>query len=192
MIETLKGLVWCRQPHPIRKVFVTALLALSFAAQPPTAVAQTPTLDVNAGVARKDISPEIYGILGGVSPFGLTQALATQLKVPEVRFGGDYATKYNWTFNSTNNGADYFFLSGTSSGTATPGANLDNMISNFRKAYSGVKILGTIPTIPYINGSALPLCSYPVSVYGIQQSSTMWGGQSCGNGMTSGGAKISD
>ena len=76
----------------IRPILVAAVLAASFVSGLSTAVAQTaPTLTVNATSVRQAINPDIYGMLGGANQ--LNTALATELKIPNVRFGGDSSAK---------------------------------------------------------------------------------------------------
>jgi hypothetical protein len=150
-----------------------------------------PTLTVDAGSVRQAINPDIYGMLGGGNQ--LDPTLAATLKTPNVRWGGDAASRYNWNNNSTCDGNDDWFVCQLFGSGTTPGYVVDNMVSTYRAAYSGTHILVTIPILPWIDSSNAELCSYPVSVYGAQQAQiTIGTGQVCGNGVSTGGTNIID
>jgi len=167
-----------------RAILVIAVLTMSFVSGTSVAIGQTtPTLSVNAGSVRQAINPDIYGMLGGAHQ--LNSTLAAELKVPNVRFGGDAATRYNWTIGATCDGADFWFV-------CQSFPTVDSMVTNYRGAYSGTHILSTIPIIPWIASTSAATCSYPVSVYGAQQSTNVVNGVNCGNGVSSGGSKIVD
>ena len=149
----------------------------------------TPTLSVDAAAARHAIDPNIYGIVS----YGLDAAFAEEIKVPNVRWGGDGTTRYNWEVDSSNSGADWYFMGGNGETSPVPGASADQMIETYQPA--GARALITIPIIPYINKSAAWSCSFPVSVYGAQQSTNPYvhpNGDSCGNGVTAAGATLAD
>jgi Glycoside hydrolase family 44 len=170
-----------------RIIFATAILVTSFEAGTSTTSAQT--LTVNAAAVRQAIQPDVYGMFGGTIP--LDPALAATLKTPNVRWGGDGATRYNWNYNATCDGNDNWFVCQLIGGGPTPGYLVDSMISTYRTSYSGTHILVTIPIIPWIDSSSTELCSYPVSVYGPQQAKiTIGTGQVCGNGKTPSGTNI--
>jgi hypothetical protein len=50
-----------------------------------------PTLSVDIGTARTPISPDIYGIAN----YGLDATFAQEIKVGNIRWGGDATTRYN-------------------------------------------------------------------------------------------------
>ena len=179
------------QSNPARIAVLIAVLITCYALTVSTCLAQaTPTLTIDAGAIRHPISPDIYGMLGG--GIQLNPTLAAELKIANVRWGGDAATRYNWAYDSTCDGADNWFVCQLF-GPVTPGYAVDNMISTYRTAYAGSHILVTIPIIPWIDSSSTELCSYPVSVYGSQQAQiTIGTGQVCGNGVTTSGTNIVD
>ncbi len=175
-----------------RFFFVPVLVISGVAASAPSSCAQTaPALNVNASSVRQPIYPDIYGMLGGGDQ--LNPTFATQLKAPNMRWGGDAATRYNWSNNASCDGNDNWFVCQLFGNGNTPGYAVDDMITTYKNAYSGAHFLVTIPIIPWIASSAAEVCSYPVSAYGAQQAQTTIGtGQVCGNGVTTGGSNIVD
>jgi hypothetical protein len=145
------------------------------------AVGISPTLFevyVDAQSGRTAINPNIYGI----ASYGLNAAFAAEIKVPNVRWGGDGTTRYNWQVDSSNAGDDWYFMSGSGTATPVPAASADAMISTYKAA--GASSLMTIPIIPYVNNSGAWSCSFPVSVYGAQQATNPYvhpNGGDCGN-----------
>ena len=113
---------------------------------------------------RMPINPNIYGIAN----YGLDTTFAAEIAVPNVRWGGDGTTQYNWQVDSSNAGFDWYFTGGDGSANPTAGASVDQMIATYKAA--GARSLITIPIIPYVNKGAPWNCSFPVSVYGPQQS----------------------
>lgn len=158
-----------------------------------------PILTVNAAANRHPINPNIYGIAN----FGLDPAFAREIQVPNVRWGGDTTTRYNWLVDSSNMGFDWYFLGGCSNtplpgfplcgGTSpVPGHSVDQMIATYAAA---ARPLITIPIIPFINRSATGSCSFPVSTYGPQQKTDPVDhpdGQQCGNSLSVVGDQIAD
>lgn len=150
--------------------------------------ATAPTLTVNATSSEHAISPNIYGIANGVDP-----TLAEEIKLPNVRWGGDGATRYNWELDSSNSGADWYFIGGNGEASPVEGAQVDSMIKTYKASDS--TSLVTIPIIPYVNKSSEYNCSFPTNVYGAQQSINPYihpNGTNCGNGVYSNGSLIND
>ncbi len=145
----------------------------------PAALAQSaPALTVDAGAPRHTISPQIYGIAN----YGLDATFAKEIQVPNIRWGGDGTTRYNWMVDSSNAGFDWYFMGGNGETTPVPGASADMMVNTYKPANA----LITIPIIPYVNKLAAWNCSFPVSVYGAQQSTNPYvhpNGDSCGNSL---------
>jgi hypothetical protein len=165
-------------------------ILLLFSAQ--ESIAQTtPTLIVNATGNPHPINPDIYGI----ASYGLDETFAAEIQVPNIRWGGDATTRYNWEVDSSNSGFDWYFMGGNGQTTPTPSASADLMINTY-KAASNAHTLLTIPIIPYVNKSSAWSCSFPVSVYGTQQSTNPYvfpNGETCGNSISSpSGAQLID
>src|SRR5580658_9597126 len=175
-----------------RFVFRISTSALIFAAASRSGSAQTaPTLTVDAAGNPHPINPDVYGIAN----YNLDAAFAKEIQVPNIRWGGDGTTRYNWQVDSSNSGFDWYFMGGNGETTATPSASADLMINSY-KAASNAHTLLTIPIIPYVNKSSAWSCSFPVSVYGAQQTTNPYvfpNGETCGNSISSpGGAQLID
>src|ERR1700729_222081 len=173
--------------------FVATLVLFSAMAlvNAPRADAQTtPTLPVDAAGNPHPVNPDIYGIAN----YGLDATFAKEIQVPNIRGGGDGTTRYNWQVDSSNAGFDWYFMGGNGQAAVTPGASADLMINTYKTA-SNARTLLTIPIIPYVNKSAAWNCSFPVSVYGAQQSTNPYvhpNGDNCGNSIASNGTQLLD
>jgi Glycoside hydrolase family 44/Bacterial Ig-like domain (group 3) len=146
-----------------------------------------PALSVDVSSGRHSISSEIYGI----ASYGLDAAYAKQIAVPNIRWGGDGTTRYNWQVDSSNSGFDWYFMGGSGVTNPTPSASTDLMI----RTYAPANALITIPIIPYVNKSAAWSCSFPVSVYGAQQSTNPYvhpNSDNCGNSIATNGTQLVD
>jgi hypothetical protein len=151
------------------------------------AFAQAPALTVDANASRHAISPEIYGI----ASYGLDATFAKEIQVPNIRWGGDGTTRYNWLVDSSNSGFDWYFMGGNGQATPVPGASADLMVTTYKPADA----LITIPIIPYVNKLSAWNCSFPVSVYGAQQSTNPYvhpNGDNCGNSIATNGTQLTD
>jgi hypothetical protein len=181
--------------HSLRSSPPAAVLCLTLVAglaglTTTASASAAPTLTVNVTAAVHPISPLIYGM----NSYGVTQSLATLLKIPIERWGGDGTTRYNWEQDSSNAGGDWYFMGGSGTSDPTPSAGPDALEVKDRS--SGGTTDMTVPIIPWINNSSATNCSYPTSVYGPQQSVNPYvnapDGSQCGNGLTTAGAQISD
>jgi Glycoside hydrolase family 44/Bacterial Ig-like domain (group 3) len=167
-----------------------ATLLFAIAATQPSVAQTTPVLTADAAGNPHPINPDVYGIAN----YGLDAGFAKEIQVPNIRWGGDGTTRYNWQVDSSNSGFDWYFMGGNGEATATPSASADLMIDTY-KAASNAHTLLTIPIIPYVNKSAAWSCSFPVSVYGAQQSTNPYvhpSGDNCGNSITTAGAQLID
>jgi Glycoside hydrolase family 44/Bacterial Ig-like domain (group 3) len=172
----------------VRYAAATTILVVAMTQQ---GIAQTtPVLTVDAAGNPHPINPDVYGIAN----YNLDAGFAKEIQVPNIRWGGDGTTRYNWQVDSSNAGFDWYFMGGNGERTATPSASADLMINTY-KAASNAHTLLTIPIIPYVNKSAAWTCSFPVSVYGAQQSTNPYvhpNGDNCGNSITSSGVQLID
>jgi Glycoside hydrolase family 44/Bacterial Ig-like domain (group 3) len=166
-------------------------LCIIFAAASPTLRAQAaPTLTVDAAANTHPINPDIYGIAN----YSLDATFAKEILVPNIRWGGDGTTRYNWQQDSSNSGFDWYFMGGNGQATATPSASADLMINTYKSA-SNAHTLLTIPIIPYVNKSSAWSCSFPVATYGAQQSTNPYvfpNGNTCGNSIATSGTQLLD
>src|ERR1700691_2807349 len=146
-----------------------------------------PTLSVDVGAARNPISADIYGIAN----YGLDATFAQEIQVGNIRGGGDGTTRYNWQVDSSNSGFDWYFMGGNGETTPVLSASADLMV----KTYKPADDLITIPIIPYVNKLAAWNCSFPVSIYGAQQSTNPYvppNGDNCGNSIATNGTQLID
>ena len=186
-----------------RRVLCCGILAVAFLLPSSVGFAQwpsVPVLAVDAASNRHPISPDIYGIAN----YGLDPAFAKEIQVPNVRWGGDTTTRYDWLVDSSNMGFDWFFLGGCSQAvlvgfpscgqrSSSPGYSVDQMISTY--AAASARPLITIPIIPFVDRGASSTCSFPVSMYGPQQKvdpDDHPSGEQCGNGLSIFGGQITD
>ena len=154
-----------------------------------------PVLSVNASTSgRHPISPDIYGIAYGPGLTPPDLAFAKQIRLPNIRWGGDAATNYNWQSDLTNAGNDYYFMNFRSytKPSPTPGYMVDQMVETYTSENPGLHTVLTVPIIPWIADGSPVLCSYPTSMYGAQQSTTLFTGQRCGNGISVDGSPLTD
>ena len=169
------------------RAVAACLLSSVLACAPRGASINAPVLSVDVASGRHAIDPNIYGVVS----YGLDDGLAREIKVPNVRWGGDGTTRYNWQVDSSNSGFDFFFMGGSGGVNPVPGAAVDGMV----RRYSTAGALVTIPIIPYVNKTAAWNCSFPVSVYGAQQSTNPYthpNGADCGNGISTKGEQLVD
>jgi len=146
-----------------------------------------PTLTVDAAASQHPISPNIYGIAN----YGLDATFAKEIQVPNIRWGGDGTTRYNWQVDSSNAGFDWYFMGGNGETTPVPSASADLMVNTYKPANA----LITIPILPYVNKTSAWNCSFPVSVYGAQQSTNPYvhpNGDNCGNSIATNGTQLID
>ncbi|MGB8521378.1 MAG: glycoside hydrolase family 44 protein [Candidatus Acidiferrales bacterium] len=174
-----------------RQVFYAAVTILFVAAAAQNGAAQTtPTLTVDAAGSPHAINPDIYGIAN----YNLDAGFAKEIQVPNIRWGGDGTTRYNWQVDSSNSGFDWYFMGGNGEATPVPSASADLMVNTYKTA-SNAHTLLTIPIIPYVNKMAAWSCSFPVSIYGAQQSTNPYvhpNGDNCGNSIATNGTQLID
>ncbi len=159
----------------------------------PSVVVSGPSFTIDADASRHPISPDIYGIsffYNGANAAS-EYAFAQKIHLTANRIGGDATTRYNWQYDSSNAGRDWYFVGGNGESTVTPGASMDAIVTKDKAV--GAKTILTIPMIEYINSSAAWHCSFPQSVYGAQTSYDPYlhpGGDNCGNGVLTNGQLI--
>ena len=148
-----------------------------------------PALTVDVAADRHPISSDIYGMAYPDA------ALATEIRLPMNRLGGDATTRYNWKIDSSNVGADWFFIAGSDNPQPTPSGGPDAVVAQSKSI--GGKALLTVPIIDFINSATTTDCSFPVSLFGPQQQTNPYvhpiinGEQTdAGNGLTPDGQPI--
>src|SRR6202522_117549 len=165
--------------------YSAATMMLAFAATQPSVAQTTPVLTVDAAGNPHPINPDVYGI----AKYNLDGGFAKEIQFPNIRWGGDGTTRYNWQVDSSNSGFDWYFMGGNGETTPVPSASADLMV----KTYKPADDLITIPIIPYVNKLAAWNCSFPVSIYGAQQSTNPYvfpNGETCGNSIATNGTQL--
>ncbi len=140
-------------------------------------------VNVDALKNRHPISPMIYGMAFA------SAAQLSDLNVPLNRQGGNAATRYDWTRNSSNRAADWFFES-IGEPSATPGEFVDTFIGD--SAAGGAQAMVTVPMIGWVaklGAGRSNLASFSVAKYGAQQSTDYWM-PDAGNGVRNNGAEV--
>lgn len=146
---------------------ILGLVALSLVSSPAVVFAQSTnapvTITVDAAANRHSISPLIYGVC-----FGSPEQLKS-LNFTVDRYGGDAATRWNWTNNTWNSGNDWYFEAAPAK-DLTQSALVDGIVSGDKSAH--VDSMVTVPMIGWVAKVSSPtktLYSFPVSKYGPQQ-----------------------
>jgi uncharacterized protein (TIGR03437 family) len=136
-----------------------------------------PTLAVDANASRHAISPYIYGI----NEYADT-GLATVMRIPVRRFGGDATTSYNWKIDVSNAAADWYFENYAQYNGAPPlpdGSSFD--LFHEANLQTGALSLGTISLMDWTPKDDVS-CSFSVAKYGAQQEVNPYN-TDCGNGI---------
>jgi hypothetical protein len=137
-----------------------ALLTVRAASAAPVAVTVDPSLD------RHAINPLVYGVnFGDAQEFG-------DLPYPSRRWGGNSTTRYSWTLDTHNTGADWFYMNIPSSiadpGTLPDGSSADLFIDETRAA--GSEVVLTVPLIGWVPKTRAKSWGFSVARYGAQTS----------------------
>jgi hypothetical protein len=168
------------------RIFSMALICAASLAHAQTA---GPAITVDGKAMRHPISDDIYGL----AEYGVDPGFQATARLPVLRWGGDGTTRYNWQVDSSNAGFDWYFMGGDGVTNPTPSGGPDALVVADQATQS--QTLLTIPIIPYINSSAAWSCSFPVEIYGPQQSTNPYvfpNGDTCGNSIALDGAQIQD
>ena len=168
---------------------VTILLGLAQAAPavPEAEASVAPAgiaLAVNAGAARKPISPYIYGLNFAKETF------ANEIDLPARRWGGNHTTRYNWQGNFLNHGSDWFFHNNVSYDPYNGNTETaDQWVQQNKR--TGAESLISVPIMGYVAKDGDPnTCGFQVPIYGAQDDVDNENGYpDCGNGLV-GGAPI--
>lgn len=133
----------------------------------PTAPAHAgpgPALSVDASLNRHAISPDVYGI-NGAAP-----SLQTELGLTADRWGGNTASRYNWTNNTHNTGSITLLVLPTDGSTPTPVAT-----SLTAPVSPSISILGTTVTMSgRLAAGSLGAGGRAVVLEGRRSSTTTW------------------
>ena len=163
-----------------------ALLAGSVS--PPPAVG--PGLTINVGADRHAINDDIYGI--NLLP---DEGLATELRLPVRRWGGNSTSRYNWQNDTFNTGNDWYFENipqdNLDPALLPDGSTTDRFVEQNRR--TATRTLMTVPMIGWVakrRTSGHPYdCGFRISRYGTQPFTDPWD-TDCGNGVAGSGTNL--
>lgn len=150
---------------------------------------QGPSVFIDAASGRHPISDGIYGMnFAG-------EALASELRLPVRRWGGNSATRYNWEIDVHNTGSDWYFENIPESNpnvAALPdGSAADRFVDQDWR--TSTKTVMTVPLIgwtPNRRAENHPYdCGFKISKYGTQQSADPYD-TDCGNGYRMDGTAV--
>jgi hypothetical protein len=152
---------------------------------PPPPPPPAPALSVDVAANRHAISPDIYGIDNA------SEALATALRLPVRRWGGNSVSRYNYLLDTSNRGSDWYFENVPES-NANPallptGSASDRFVEQDRR--TGTRTLLTMPLIGWTPKARAYACGFSVSKYGAQQDVDGWQ-PDCGNGVRTDGTPV--
>jgi len=147
-----------------------------------------PALSVNVAASRHTISDDIYGMNFA------DEALAADLRLPVLRWGGNSTTRYNWRTDVSNHAADWYFenIPEGNSPNLPNGSTTDLFVEQDRR--TGTRTLLTVPLIGWTPKTSSPRvhpydCGFKASVYGVQQSVDPFD-TNCGNGKRANGSNV--
>jgi hypothetical protein len=145
-----------------------------------------PALRVNVRGGRHPINDDIYGMNFA------DEELATALRLPVRRWGGNSTSRYNWETSMYNTGSDWYFENIPDGEPTADGSLTDRFADQDRS--TGARTILTVPLIgwtPRSDSSRVHpyACGFRVSTYGPQQSIDSWD-PDCGNGLYPDGSPI--
>jgi hypothetical protein len=144
-----------------------------------------PALSVDVSQSRHTISPDIYGM----NDYGLDKEVwerfATEIRLPVRRWGGDATTRYNYLYDISNAGADWYFESFPSSDSdAKTNSQFNQLVE--QDVRTGTRTMGTVPLIGWTTKTPptppANFCGFSVSKYGAQEKTDPYD-PDCGNGV---------
>jgi hypothetical protein len=147
-------------------------------------------LNVDSMMARKPISPSIYGM----NEYGSEDDAVTlmqELKLPIRRWGGNITTRYNWQTDVANHAVDWYFNNlKQSNATNLPDDSAVNRFIDQNRQASADSFL-VLPMIGYVSNANATACSFSVTKYGPQTETAAADGRpDCGNGIQLDGSFI--
>ena len=142
------------------------------------APATGPALTVDAGTITHPISPLIYGI----NDAGLDASIPAAINLPVERWGGSYASRYNYLVDASNLAAPGYFENTFPAASGYPIiSQFNTQVMNDRKTKTAT--LATVPLVGYVS-QRTSACGFSVKKYGAQTATDPNNGD-CGNGVLS-------
>jgi hypothetical protein len=180
----IKGIVWQDTSGGAQPIFYIDNIELLYSDTLPPPVAG-PNLQVDVSAERHPISADIYGINFA------SEELATELRLPVRRWGGNATTRYNWQNDTTNRASDWFFENIPNQNdhpeNLPNGSDSDEFVEQDQR--TGTKSLLTLPLIGWSAKERAYACGFSVTKYGAQQQTDPWRSD-CGNGLQPDGTPI--
>jgi len=159
---------------------------LASSSSPVIAVSIDPALD------RRVVSPLVYGVNYGSS------TEFTAVPYPLRRWGGNSTSRYSWTLDTHNSGADWYFIStpGSNDPAQLPnGSAADDFVAESRAR--GAEVIVTVPTIGWVPKDRVKRWGFSVAKYGAQQGTectgsggAWWCAADAGNSVRTNGTPI--
>ncbi len=167
----IKGLLWQEAGGDTSSLSQSLYLddiSLALGTPPPPL-----TLSVNVATGRHSISPDIYGING----LEITPTMASTLRLPVRRWGGNAATRYNYLTDAASRASDWYFKN---AGEYKPDPSSSVSAANqfvAQDVSTSTRSLMTVPMVGYVAKDKTS-CSYTSTEHPDQ--TDFYG--SCGNG----------
>jgi len=181
--QIIKGIFWGDSTGGAQATFYVDDVYL--VGQSPTPSTTGPALQVDATADQHPISPTIYGTNGTTEP------VATALRLPLTRWGGNSTTRYNWKISARNAAADWYFedlAEDAVDPAALPDGSASDMFVEANRR-TGADSLITIPLIGWTPKTRERTCGFSVAKYGAQQSTDQYA-PDCGNGVHTDGSNV--
>ncbi|MEU8797620.1 glycoside hydrolase family 44 protein [Spirillospora sp. NPDC048819] len=171
-----------------RRAWVAAVLsaALLPLGASPAQAADGPALTVDPAAGHHAISPYIYGMNFA------DEDLAADLGLPVRRWGGNATTRYNYLYDTTNRGSDWYFenVPGPAPDPAQlpDGSETDQFTEQDRRTGSGTIL--TVPLIGWTPKARDYTCGFSIEKYGPQEAADTEWRPDCGNGVKPDGTNV--
>jgi len=140
-----------------------------------------PLVSIDGSAKTHQISPLIYGMNFA------EEALASELRLPINRWGGNATTRYNWQADTSNRAKDWYFENIPNDNphpeNLPNGSASDSFVEQNRR--TSTETLLTIPLIGFTPKSGEYACGFRVSKYGAQDDVDPYR-PDCGNGISNG------
>jgi hypothetical protein len=188
--SALDELQWQDTSGGAQPAFYLDDIALIEGNSPPPPPGTGPSIIIDTSLDRHVISDYIYGMNFA------DEALATELRLPVNRRGGNSMSRYNWQIDVYNTANDWFFENITEPHTSPSPLPDDSSADLFveQDERSGAKSILTIPMIGWVAKQRISShpynCGFSVKKYGTQTKTDSEWDADCGNGIAVNGTNI--
>lgn len=182
-VQIIKGIFWSDSTGNAQPTFYVDEVSVVGPGSTPNPTG--PLLQIDASADRHAISPYTYGANG------VDESVASLIRIPLNRWGGNSTTRYNWQNATRNAAADWFFENLPEDATdpvALPNGSASDLFVDANRR-TGTASLLTIPLIGWTPKARVRACGFSVAKYGPQQSTDPFA-PDCGNGIRSNGSPI--